>query len=475
MNKIIGATFLITAILFSACKSEQTKYNEGSPVVYRDLDEIRKDGKLKALVVNSETSYFLYRGKPMGYEYELLERLADHLDLELEIHVSENLDDLLIELKDGNIDIVAHGLTITSDRKKIAAFTDYLYLTHQVLVQKKPDNWRKMKWAEVQKHLIHDPIELIGDTVSIRNNTSYIKRISNLSRELGGKINIDTIEGNLSTGEIIKMVVEGDIKYTVADDNIAKINASYYPILKVDVPVSFSQRIGWAVNSSSQNLLTAINKWIIKERKEVDYFVIYNKYFKNKRDFRKRTKSVFYSLNKNQISKYDSIIKENAKAIGWDWRLLASLIYQESRFNINAESWAGAKGLMQMMPETATEMSVTNLSDPGDNIRAGTQYLKRMYDNFEQVEDSIQRMKFAMASYNCGYSHVLDAQNLSEVNDLKKNIWDENVEEMILELSYPENFNHEVVNFGYVRGIEPYTYVEQIFERYDHYLNFIEK
>jgi len=438
------------------------------------LKKIKREGKLKALTTYSGTSYFLYRGQPMGFEYELLKRFADHLGVELEIVVSQNIDSLLNNLNSGEIDLVAHGITITTDRKEEVNFTDYLYLTHQVLVQRKPENWRRMGWSAVEKELVHDAIELIGDTVSVRENSSYFRRLKNLSREIGGEIHIDTLPGTLSTDRIIKMVVDGDIKYTVADDNIASINASYYHILDIDVPISFSQRVAWAVAPGSNELLDEINSWLSEMKDEVDYYVIYNKYFKNRRNFRQRVQSDFYSLTNNSISEYDELIKEYSDSIDWDWRLLASQIYQESRFEPHASSWAGAGGLMQIMPAMAEDLGVGDRSNPEQNIRGGTKFLKRLWNNFEEVEDSVQRIKFTLASYNCGYYHVLDARKLAEMNNLDPNRWDNNVEEMILELSYPDNYNKPEMKYGYVRGIEPYTYVEQIFERFDHYRQFIE-
>src|SRR6056297_1015002 len=445
--------FSITIVFLSCNKQVQT---EPKKTVNRDLTEIKNSDTLKAMVTYSATSYFLYRGQPMGYEYELLKRLGKQLDVNIEIKVTQNLNNMLEALNNGEVDIVAHGLAVTSERKQKVSFTDYLYLTQQVLVQKKPDNWRQLSWAETQKSLIHDAIELIGDTVAVRANSSYLKRLQ-----------------NLSTDEIIQMVVDGKIKYTIADKNLAQINASYYPVLNIDVPVSFSQRIAWAVRDNSPELLDSVNKWIKHERKDAVYYVIYNKYFKNKRDFRRRIKSDFYSLNKNQISQYDPIIKRNAENLNWDWRLLASLIYQESRFKPSAKSWAGAKGLMQMMPATAKEMGVKNRSNPEDNIRGGTKYLKHLYNNFDEIEDTVQRIKFAMASYNCGYMHVRDAQRLAEENSLDKHLWTNNVDSMILALSYPKNYNKDFIRYGYVRGIEPFKYVNQIFERFEHYKKFI--
>ena len=213
MRKIHIKGFLLAGIflLMLGCSSNQdnasSQGKSASKISERDLPEIKEDGVLRALVVYSSTSYFLYRGQPLGFEYELLERLAKNLDLELDIVISRDLSEQFELLNSGEVDLIAHGITVTNDRREEVDFTNYLYLVKQVLVQKKPENWRKMSWAATQKQLIHDAIELIGDTVSVRENSSYIDRINNLSDEIGGKIVIDTLPGDLSTDEIIKMVV----------------------------------------------------------------------------------------------------------------------------------------------------------------------------------------------------------------------------------------------------------------------------
>lgn len=472
---------LITLSLLSCQQQEKSKTEKSQAEVKmilensvdRDLEAIKKDGVLKALVVYSSTSYFLYKGQAMGFEYELLKRLAEHLDLKLEIVVSTDLDSEFEVLNRGDVDLIAHGMAITNQRKDEVNFTEYLYLTKQVLVQKKPDNYRKISWGALQKQLIHDPIELIDDTVSIRRNSNYYERLISLSNEIGGNIVIDTLDSQLSTDEIIKMVANGEIKYTIADENLAKINASYNPILKIDIPISFSQRIAWVTRKKSPEFKAVINDWIRSERKEATNYVIYNKYFKNKRNFKRRIKSEYYSLNNNQISKYDNLIKKYAKKIDWDWRLLAAQVYQESRFDPGAKSWAGAKGLMQVMPATAESLGIKDISDPNESIRGGTDYLDHLYKRFTDIPDPLNRVIFSLASYNCGYSHVRDAQRLAKENGLDPTIWSDHVEKMILALSLPKNFNKPFIKYGYVRGTEPVNYIKQIFERYEHYKQFI--
>lgn len=475
INYVLVFFFLFLTTWGCKESAEQTKNFAlaETSTLKRDLKQIKKEGKLRALTVYSGTSYFLYKGQPMGYEFELLKRFADYLEVELEIIVVKDMDELINKLNAGEGDLLAHGLTVTSSRKELVAFSDYLYLTKQVLVQKKPDNWRTINWLTLKNSLIHDPIDLLNDTVSIRKESSYKERILNLSEELGGEIYIEELPGNLQTEDIIKKVANGEIKYTIADKNIASITASYYPIIDIRVPVSFSQRVSWATRHTSPDLLKATNLWLKAFKKEIDYNVIYNKYFKNRRNFKRRVKSDFYSLNNQEISPYDDLIQKHSEKINWDWRLVAALIYQESRFDPNNSSWANAQGLMQIMPKTAIELGVTNPANPQQSIRGGTTYLNQIWQKFENIKDSIQRTKFTMASYNCGLYHVKDAQKLAKKKGLDAKMWDDNVEDVVLGLSLPKNYKDPVVKYGYVRGIEPYNYVNQIFNRYEHYKQFI--
>ncbi len=445
------------------------------PTVKKDLNELKEEGKLRASIVYNSTSYFLYRGETMGFEYELIQRFGDYLGVDVEIKVADDINNLIPNLNNGKVDIIAYGLTITKKRQEQVSFSDYIYLTHQVLVQKKPDNWRKMKLHEIDRVLLRDAIELKGERVSVRYKTSFTERLNNLSAEIGGEIKIDTLSGSLTIEEIVKMVSEGKIEYTISDANLANILAQQYKNIDVRVPISLSQQIAWATRTNSPKLLEELNAWLKKFKKTADYNVIYNRYFKNNRSFRKRIKSEFLSLNSNTISKYDDLIKEKSNVLNWDWRLISALIYQESQFEIHAKSWAGAEGLMQIMPATAKEMGVKNRFDATDNVTGGTNYLKIIWKRFDDIPDAEQRIKFTMASYNCGYGHVRDAQKLALENGLENLKWDENVEEMILALSFSKNYNLPNIKYGYVRGIEPFMYVRQIFERYNHYKQFIKE
>lgn len=439
----------------------------------RDLPDLKEDSVINVITMYNSTSYFLYRGQAMGFEYDLAEQLADSLNLELKIKVAEDFDDVFKMLIRGEGDIVAFGLSITEPRKKYVAFSKDLFSTHQVLVQRKPENWRELPMYKIKQKIIDDPVDLIGDTVYVKKNTSYYARLKNLEEEIGGDIHIKTIKGGKTTDDIINMVVDGDIDYTVADYNLASVNQTYYPILDIETAISFSQRIGWALRKSSLDLLDAVNNWIDHIKEDDLYYILYAKYFKDKKSYNRRVSSDLFSKKEGKISQYDKIIRENAQFLDWDWRLLTSLVYQESQFKVKNQAWTGAGGLMQIMPATAKELGLMDIHNPEDNLRAGTAYLQSLQSKFGEIRDSIQQIKFTMAAYNCGLGHVEDARRLARNLEKDANQWDGNVEDVILKLQEHKYFTRPEVHYGYVRGSEPYNYVRDIFKRYKDYRTLI--
>ena len=201
--------------------------------------------------------------------------------------------------------------------------------------------------------------------------------------------------------------------------------------------------------------------------------MIYNKYFKNQK-YVQMVESDLFALSSGKISNYDEYFKEYSQFIEWDWRLLASLAYQESRFNPRARSWAGAFGLMQLMPTTARRFGVNWNSSPEEQIRAGVEFIqwleKRFIDNIPEPEE---RIKFVLASYNVGYGHVMDAIALAGKYGKDPEVWSDNVESCLLMKSNPKYYKDPIVNYGYCRGIETCKFVIEVIERYEHYTNII--
>lgn len=469
--------FVATIIVCLAMSCKQSSTSQNTNLVERreyrvdfDLEKIKKRGYLVALMDNSSTGLFVYRGKTMGYEYDLLKMFCEDQNLELRIKIVPSIAEAFDMLNIGQGDILAHNLTVTKDRKKEIGFTHYHSLQRQVLIQRKPDGWRDLKAHEIENALIRNPIELIGKEIVIRPYSSYHDRLRNLSDEIGGDILIIPSEKNTETEELIRRVSEGDIEYTVAEENIALVNATYYPNVDIKTPISFPTQIAWGVRKNAPLLLQELNEWILLMRRRVDYYVIYDKYFKSSKSALIRSKSKYSSISGGSISEYDTLLKVAAKEMDWDWLLLAAQVYKESKFDEGAESWAGAIGLMQVLPSTGLEHGVTKdeLYVPERNVYAATQHLRWLKSQWKHMEDERARQKFILASYNVGLGHVQDAVRLTRKYGGNPDAW-EDVSEYLLKKASSQYYMDPVVVYGYCRGSEPVNYVRRILDSYNNY------
>jgi len=464
----------ITPLIFVlvAC-TEQPK--EKPEPVYRDINKIITEGTLKAYINYSSTSYFLYKGVPMGFEYELLKKYAEHIGVELQVIPIKNMDSIFIDLNNGMADVVAANLTITTERLKDVNFTLPVIVTKQVLVQRKPDGWKKMRKKELKKYLLNSSLDLANKTIVVREGSSFYSRLKSLSDEIAEKINIQTVPGDITMEQLIEKVANKEINYTIADKNIALVNQWHYPNIDASLTISSDQKIAWATRENSDSLTLSINNWLNDFQHTKKFKLLYNKYFNNKTLFTSRVKNKYYTLESGQISAYDEVIKKYAPKINWDWELLASLIYQESHFNNKAIGWGGSFGLMQMMPQTGERFGVDTSSSAEQNINAGVRYIKKLNHIWEKsISDSLERVKFILASYNTGPGHVIDAKNLAKKYGKDPTNWKE-VSYFLLHKSEPKYYKDEVVKHGYCKGYIAYDYVNEIMERYHHYKTIMEE
>jgi membrane-bound lytic murein transglycosylase F len=472
-----NTVFLFLILSFGACWSDNqdSRSTLDKRVTKSEaLNRIYHENKLVATTDYNSTNYFIFRGEPMGYQYELLKVFANHLGVKLELKINNDLVKSIQCLNRNNCDIIALGLTVTSERLELVDFTEPLGQTRQMLVQRKPEKWRSIATRdEIERHLIRDPIDLGGKTVHVKKHSVYAQRLDHLSDEIGQDIVV--VEHPVATiEELISMVAKGLIEFTVCDEHIALVHQKSYPDVDVRTAISFHQNIAWAVKKGDEGFRDSINVWLADFKKKPEFKYLHEKYFKNSRTV-KIAKSDYFSLAGGKISPFDELIKKYSLLIEWDWRLLASLIYQESRFIPEARSWAGALGLMQLMPHTAEKYGIDSLSPPEDQIRAGVNFIKLLDEQFQdKIHDKEERIKFVLASYNAGIAHVYDARRLAEKYKKDPNKWDENVDYYLLNKSNPEYYNDSVVKYGYCRGDETYQFVQDVFYWFDHYKKVIE-
>lgn len=225
----------------------------------------------------------------------------------------------------------------------------------------------------------------------------------------------------------------------------------------------------WVLRKDVPELTAALDSWYsdsllsVVTRSE-------NTKIQQKSFVRRHVNAPYISQSKGLISHYDHLFKEAAQKTGFDWRLIAALCYQESAFDPEAVSWAGARGLMQIMPGTAKEIGLaqSDMHNPRASVMAGAGYLKSLSDRFADVRDRNERIKFAMAAYNGGYWHIRDAMALAQKHGKNNLRWDE-VAPFVLGLSRPEYYRDPVVKYGYMIGSETHNYVYSILERWRRY------
>lgn len=445
--------FLLLTLLWS-CRGNRTSSDNTDK---NDLQQIKDSGELVVLTLYSSTSYFNYRGQDMGFQYELSEQFAKSLGVKLKIKVARNTHDLIRKLLAGEGDLIAYNLPITKEWKDSVTYCGEEIITHQVVVQRNNGKERPLK----------DVTELIGKDIYVKPGKHY-DRLVNLDKELGGGILIHKVTNDSITMEdLITQVAQGKIPFTIADNDVARLNKTYYPNLNIQLSVSFDQRSSWAVRKSSVQLAAAANQWHKENMTSPAYTVSMKRYFEISKSI---PHSPILSLREGKISHYDQLFKKYAPEIDWDWRLLASLAYTESNFDTTAVSWAGAKGLMQLMPATARAMGVPpgKEQNPEESIKAAVKYIAATAQSFADVPKE-ERTQFVLASYNSGIGHVLDAMALAEKYGKNKYVWQDNVEEYILLKSNEEYFTDPVCKNGYFRGIETYNFVREVTSRYEQY------
>ena len=451
----------IAMICVAGCQSHSGKNGSNATDAY-DLDSIKARGELRVLTLSSSTSYFLYKGEERGYEYELAKRLADDLGVELKVIVAHNILQLTQMLHDNEGDLIAYDIPITGDTKTQLRHCGPERINAQVLVQS-------------AQNPITDVVELVGKDVYVERGTKYEERINNLNSELGGGINIHCIDRDtIVTEDLIEMVSKGEIAYTLADETLARLNRTYYNNINIFLAVSFPQRSQWAVRNDSPQLAQAIDEWAANNSETDEIRAISKRYFESSKQY---ANSSILSVAEGRISEYDEIFKREAAQIGWDWRLLASIAYHESRFDPTVVSWAGAKGIMQLMPATAAAfgLGLDSIAIPEPNVRAAVKSLKSVENSMQRIKDNDERMKFILAAYNCGVGHVFDAIALAEKYGKDTQTWYGGVEEAILMKTNPEYYNDEVCRFGYLHGRQTTAYVREVINLYNYYCEKIPK
>lgn len=454
--RIKNPVIFIILSIFLVVSCRPKKENGISVNPSKDLKDIIKSDTLKVATMYGSTSYFLFRDELLGFDYEMTENLANYLHLNLEISIAKTQKEMEQLLEEGKVDMVAYNIIQTKDLKRKFNFILPQKESYQVLVQ------------NLGANSLSDVTELAGKTVYVNENSIFYERLKSLNDEIGGTIEIKIAPDSLSNDDLIDMVADNKIPYTLAYHNVAMLHKNSQKTLDCHMAVGFEQNNGWLIRKRSHDFRKAIGKWVKLPETELTQNNLLHKYWEVSPFFALRK----VSIPKGAISPYDHLFKKYAQQINWDWRLLASLAYHESQFNSTVVSWVGAAGLMQLMPRTASNFGLDRDTkfDPERNIEAGVQYIKSLNLSFRQIENNEERIKFILAAYNSGPAHILDAMALARKYGKNSHVWSNSVEYFLLKKSEPEFYNDPVVNYGYFRGKETVKYVQNTLDTYGKYL-----
>lgn len=443
----------LTALLLAfscSCKSGKSGAEESADAEHPLPDTLR------VATLYSPTSYFYFRDQEMGFDYSLVSQFAREKNIVLDLTVAPSMKQMMRMLSQGKVDLLAYEIPVTGEYKDSVIYCGPVSETTQVLVQPRPA-------------LVKDVTDLVGKTIFVEEGSKYQYRLQNLNDELGGGIDIHRVDRDtLITEDLISMVSSGQIPMTVVDSDIARINRTYYPGLDISVKLSFPQKSRWGASQGMPWLADSIDAWLALEKPRQEMDILLKRYFE-------LAKTDPYSqaldLSKGKMSEYDNIFRTYAGNINWDWRLLAAQGFTESHFDSSVVSWAGARGIMQIMPATARAygLNSSTITNPEDNIRVATEIIRTLDKSLaSRVPDPEERKKFILASYNAGPAHIYDAIEIAKRVGLNPQVWDGNVAEALLMKSNPAYFNDpSICKYGYFRGRQTYIYVKEVYKTYN--------
>jgi membrane-bound lytic murein transglycosylase F len=422
---------------------------DADPTFVGDLPELRRRGVLRLLTHNSAATYFLHHGEVMGFELELWREFARSQDLRLQVVVPPPEVDLVDALVAGEGDLVAAGLTLTERRRADArvAWTAPYHESAEVLV------------APAGRTLT-GPEALSGQTVVVQRASGHWETVGGLLGE-GIAVQVREAPPELEGEEILARVADGTWPLTVADRHLVDIELAHHLPIVAAFPLTEDRPHCAAVRAGDQELLAAVNEWIGATRGTTLYNLLRARYFGDPRKIAENTAD--RPTVTGALSPYDPLVRTVAERHGFDWRLVVSQMYQESRFDPAAKSWSGAVGLLQLKPTTAAELGFADVTEPAQGIEAGVTYLARMREGWGPLSND-ERTWLALASYNAGRGHVEDARRLAEQQGLDPDRWFDHTEQALLLLARKEFAAR--ARHGYVRAGEPVAYVRQVRERY---------
>lgn len=420
------------------------------------LEKIRDRGVLRVGTLNNELSYYIGPDGPTGLDYELASRFADKLGVKLEMVPTYTLSGLFPALERGDVDLIAAGLTITDQR--LAQFRPgpaYYFVSQQVVYKK--GHWRPRDVGDVNRE------NAVMAVVEGSSHDLTLQSLKNDHPDLSWKVVQDADDD-----ELLKQVADGDIDFTIADSVDIALMQRTQPDIAVAMALSEDEPVAWFMKKQGDSSAYALMVNFFGELNQTgDLAILEEKYFGHVNQFDYVDTRAFLRAIESKLPQWEHLFKKHAN--DFDWRLLAALSYQESHWNPRAISPTGVRGMMMLTLPTAKSVGVRNRLDPEQSIKGGSLYLQRMLDRIPDSVNPHERIWFAFASYNIGFGHMMDARRLTEAQGANPNSWSD-VKQRLPLLAKRQYYTQ--TRYGYARGYEALSYVENIRRYYQSILGY---
>lgn len=417
------------------------------------LEHIQAGRKLTVITRTAPTTYYEGIEGKTGFEYDLAKLFAEHLNTELKIVVPDNFSSILPMVNGGQADLAAAGLTITETRRQLVRFGPPYQEIRQQLIYKPG-----------KKNPPRSVTDLIGARIEVVAGTSFEERLIELKMqypELAWQINKE-----LDTDQLLLMVAEDVIDYTIIDSNEFEFNQRFYPELRVAFDISEPQQLAWAFRKGQthDDLYRSAVEFFAEIEQNGTLNSLLEKHYGYARQFRPVETTEYLRHVNNRLPTYKRMFIEASQYYGFDWRLLAAVAYQESHWLTNAVSPTGVRGIMMLTERTARELGVVNRLDAQEAIMGGAQYLQTLRNGLPGQIQEPDRTWMALAAYNVGAGHLEDARVITQSQGKDPNRWDD-VKQFLPLLAKKKWY--EKTRYGYARGWEPVIYVRNIRSYYD--------
>lgn len=418
------------------------------------LEEVQALGELRVVTRNSPITWYVGPAGPEGPDYDLVQGFADRLGVRLKIIEAERFGDLLLEVENGRAHLAAAGLTVTVERSRRVDFGPPYQTVSQHLVCRR------------SRDLPRQPADLVGRRVEVVAGSSYVE---SLQAARGAVPELAWTENpRADATEILYRVERGDTDCTVVDSNLFAIFQRFHPELRVAFNLSEGDALAWAFQRrSDRSLIDAAVDYLTELRTAGDLEQVMERYYGHNATFDYAGTRKFIRDVEQLLPRYRRHFEAAGERAGIDWRLLAAVGYQESHWNPDAVSPKGAIGLMMLTPDTASLMGIDDPVNPVQSISAGSKYLWRMRKRIAKLAPEIPEPDLtwmALAAYNMGYGHLLDARRVTELRGADPDRWLDVKQSLPLLM---ERRWYSQARWGYARGQETRAYVRNIRNYYD--------